>query len=154
MLTIIIMWLNSQVPSNWWYRTQNQILFPKSMTPSDHTNTINNLRRTWNTSVKCECTLETVVSSCVGVSISMSSACSPVSRVGGSHCVCLQYHGNKHEKNERYIFSHYNRWKVISSHWEIEQEGPEGPGTLTWDRRFFKFPFFIALSTTGNTWED
>ena len=121
MLTIIIMWLNSQVPSNWWYRTQNQILFPKSMTPSDHKNTINDLRRTWNTSVKCECTLETVVSSCVGVSISMSSACSPVSRVGGSHCVCLQYHGNKHEKNERYIFSYYNRWKVIFSHWEIEK---------------------------------
>ena len=34
-----------------------------------------------------------------------------------------------------------------------KQEGPEGPGTLTWDRRFLNFPFFIALSTTGNTWE-
>jgi len=24
----------------------------------------------------------------------------------------------------------------------LKQEGPEGPGTLTWDRRFLKVPFF------------
>jgi len=33
-----------------------------------------------------------------------------------------------------------------------KQEGPEGPGTLTWDWKCLRVPFFIALYTTGDTW--
>jgi len=46
------------------------------------------------------------------------------------------------------IFEKKNKTK-----YKNKQEGPEGPGMLTWDRRFLRVPFFIALYTTGDTWE-
>ena len=36
---------------------------------------------------------------------------------------------------------------------QIKQEGPEGPGMLTWDRRFLKVPFFHCYMYNRRHWE-
>ena len=35
-----------------------------------------------------------------------------------------------------------------------ETRGPRGPWNAHLRQKVFKFPFFIALCTTGNTWDD
>jgi len=50
--------------------------------------------------------------------------------------------------------SHHDIFYCLIIRWILlfKQEGPEGPGTLTWDWKFLRVPFFIALYTTGDTW--